>query len=329
MQAIFRVLEPLKKLVFQILAFFKSDVDLRSYLWTFLFLSTCCTINYIYLLDDTYLEPLAGTWSGFGAYFAFYSFAYYGVALPVLGIRKQQELLKLKAFWLCSLFFLICIAADGAMAVPQSWIQFLDLENYEYWARRCMHQWQSLVFWIPAFALFKMLFQSEAEIGLYGIRAEKDDLKPYLTMLWIMIPLIALASFLPDFQIQYPTFKRLIPHIPGETVFGRTLALLGYEIPYIGSFLTTEMMFRGGLGLGLSVILGRHALLPMVSVYMFLHFGKPLGESVSSVFGGYILGILAIQNRNIWGGFFIHGVVALLMDLAATWQTREQLFKEW
>ena len=48
-----------------------------------------------------------------------------------------------------------------------------------------------------------------------------------------------------------------------------------------------------------------------------LHFGKPLGECISSVFGGYILGVIALYSRNIWGGVVLHMGVAALMELAA------------
>lgn len=328
MWAFFKVFRTLKTLLRQIVTFLDSDVDKPSYIWTIAFLGITCTVNYCFLIDDSYLEPRVGTWMGFWLYFLLYGLAYYGVAIPVLLLRSQNQFLKQRQFWIGSLFFLTCIAADGAMTVPQKLLQLLDAGSFEYWAKRSLHQWQGLIIWIPVFWIFKQRFQAKEAIGLYGIRGSKDDLKPYYSMLWIMIPLITAASFLPDFQRQYPTFKRLIPFLPGENSGEKTLALLFFEIPYLGSFLTTEMMFRGGLGLGMYVLIGRHALLPMVSVYMFLHFGKPLGESLSSVLGGYILGVLAIQNRNIWGGFFIHGMVAFLMDLAATLQIRNELFNE-
>ncbi len=36
-------------------------------------------------------------------------------------------------------------------------------------------------------------------------------------------------------------------------------------------------------------------------LYVALHYGKPAGETISSFFGGYILGVLAYQSKNIWG----------------------------
>ena len=61
--------------------------------------------------------------------------------------------------------------------------------------------------------------------------------------------------------------------------------------------------------------LGGYAVLPMIATYAVLHFGKPLTEAVSSVFGGYLLGILSYNTRSVWGGIMIHMGIAWLMEL--------------
>ena len=68
---------------------------------------------------------------------------------------------------------------------------------------------------------------------------------------------------------------------------------------------------------GMAQILGKHAVIPMVTIYCFLHFGKPTGEAISSIFGGYILGVIALYTRSIWGGILIHIGVARMMEAAA------------
>jgi membrane protease YdiL (CAAX protease family) len=55
----------------------------------------------------------------------------------------------------------------------------------------------------------------------------------------------------------------------------------------------------------------------MAATYAVLHFGKPMGETISSFFGGYILGVLALYTRNIWGGVFIHVLLAFGMEVFA------------
>jgi hypothetical protein len=74
-------------------------------------------------------------------------------------------------------------------------------------------------------------------------------------------------------------------------------------------------MFRGALVIGMAALMGRKAILPMVAVYCAIHFGKPLGETISSVFGGFILGALAYQTRHIWGGVIVHILIALSMEV--------------
>ncbi len=57
--------------------------------------------------------------------------------------------------------------------------------------------------------------------------------------------------------------------------------------------------------------------LRMTATYAVIHFEKPIGETISSVFGGYILGIIALYSCNIWGDIFIHGVTAFVMEIFA------------
>jgi membrane protease YdiL (CAAX protease family) len=55
----------------------------------------------------------------------------------------------------------------------------------------------------------------------------------------------------------------------------------------------------------------------MVAAYAVLHFGKPVGETISAVFGGYLLGVLAFYSKNIWGGALVHVTLAGCVELFA------------
>ena len=68
---------------------------------------------------------------------------------------------------------------------------------------------------------------------------------------------------------------------------------------------------------GLSRYLGKNAILPMVACYAFLHFGKPMWETIGSVFGGFGLGVLAYESKNIYGGLIVHLGVAWGMEFSA------------
>jgi hypothetical protein len=56
----------------------------------------------------------------------------------------------------------------------------------------------------------------------------------------------------------------------------------------------------------------------MAIFYCTIHFGKPLGECISSFFGGIILGVVSYHTRTIFGGFMVHVGIAWLMELAGS-----------
>ena len=55
--------------------------------------------------------------------------------------------------------------------------------------------------------------------------------------------------------------------------------------------------------------------MPMVCMYVSIHLWKPAGETISSFFGGLLLGILVYETESIWGGIIAHCGIALLMEL--------------
>jgi hypothetical protein len=58
----------------------------------------------------------------------------------------------------------------------------------------------------------------------------------------------------------------------------------------------------------------------MVSVYAFLHFWKPMPETLGSIAGGFLLGTFALYSRSVFGGMIVHVGIALLMEILAWWQ---------
>ncbi|NRA23415.1 MAG: hypothetical protein HRU08_02880, partial [Oleispira sp.] len=45
-------------------------------------------------------------------------------------------------------------------------------------------------------------------------------------------------------------------------------------------------------------------------------------ESFGAIFFGFLLGILALRSKSIWGGIGVHVAIALMMDCMAMWQTK-------
>jgi len=151
--------------------------------------------------------------------------------------------------------------------------------------------------------------------SFYGLHFRELHLKPYAMLLLCMLPLLAWAAFQPDFLRSYPMYRSSEAHLYFDVP--EWVTALVYELCYGWDFIMTELLFRGVMVIGAGVFMGRSAILPMVTVYCFLHYGKPLGETIGSIFGGYILGVIAYYSQNILGGVLIHLGIAWLMELLA------------
>ena len=131
----------------------------------------------------------------------------------------------------------------------------------------------------------------------------------------LMVPLVIGASFESGFKNYYPTLK--YERIQKLTEIPIWLAYVIYEIVYALDFIWTEVIFRGFMVIGMTYAMGAASVGSMSSVYCYRHFAKPMGESISSIFGGYILGVIARKSENVMGGVFVHMGIALLMELSA------------
>jgi hypothetical protein len=153
---------------------------------------------------------------------------------------------------------------------------------------------------------------------IYGFHAKGVVLWPYLVLILLMLPLLFAAGHQKDFQDVYPRAAHL--NIPRENKHWLSGTLL-YEAFYSLDYIVTEFFFRGFLILPFARIVGPRAILPMCAFYVAIHFDKPLGECISSFFGGLILGILAYRTRSIYGGVIVHLGIALGMELVGWWYT--------
>ncbi len=280
----------------------------------FLLVSFYC--NYRWNLELRYLDSRYGDpW--LPLYFLpYYLLPYFFTVLSYGAVFRKWDFLRSRKFWGRTLFILAVLSLNSGAYFHRAWIKTLVPLDLRYFAEMVMINFGSFFLFLIPIVLFKVVVDRHSGDGLYGFQRRNFHPRPYLFMLLIMVPLIAWASFQPDFLAVYPTYRSS----------GAAEAWLGvprfvtnsiYEFFYLADFATVELLFRGFMVIGLSAVLGKRAVLPMVTTYAFLHFGKPLGEAIGSIFGGYILGVIALYGRNIWGGVIIHAGVAFLMDLAA------------
>lgn len=130
-------------------------------------------------------------------------------------------------------------------------------------------------------------------------------------MLLLMVPLIAMASTQPDFLGTYPKLKNILFLQQADPLFYKLL----FELSYGSDFFTIELFFRGFLVLAFAKWVGKDAILPMALFYCTIHFGKPMGECISSFFGGILLGLVTFHTKSIWGGLMVHVGIAWLMEI--------------
>lgn len=175
---------------------------------------------------------------------------------------------------------------------------------------------KALLVFCTAFMLF--LNKKSRTEGFFGLLYTKYHLKPYWIMLLIMLPLIGAASFQEDFQNFYPRYTSTEASVFLKLPFWVTQ--LVFQTFYGLDFVAVELLYRGLLCVLAFQLIGPSAIWGMVVVYCMIHFGKPEGEAISSIFGGLILGIIAFRSKSIQGGVIVHLGVAWLMELAAFFQ---------
>lgn len=304
-------------LINEIGKFIKSDFHLASYLFTFVFIALCIYFNYTQHLYVNYIRQSYYTGNSTWVLPLFYASMYYFIAISTLVLRKDYKALKNKAFYLKSLF-IICIYGISIGFYSYKSLHFPDFfEEENLFIIRIISQLKSLVFYLIPLYILKLIFDKKI-VGLYGLTLNSQHIRGYFILFLALLPFIIIVSFTPDFQLAYPQFKPWLYTDILSLKTWQTTAI--FQISYAIDFVMTELLFRGALVIGMVSILGRNAILPMVTMYVAIHYGKPLGETISSIFGGYILGALAYQTRHIWGGVIVHISIALSMELAAIFQ---------
>ncbi|RYY85808.1 MAG: CPBP family intramembrane metalloprotease [Chitinophagaceae bacterium] len=216
-------------------------------------------------------------------------------------------------------FRLLLLLAPAIFAVKIAWpLPFSGLPSY----------WQTIFYYPFKLALTTLLLyiiwrRFHSDRPFYGTSRSAFGLTPYVGMLLFMLPLIAMASTQKDFLGMYPKWQ----HIEAVRTSGGWKQAL-YELSYGSDFVTIELFFRGFLVLAFARYVGPAAILPMAVFYCSIHFGKPLGECISSFFGGMLLGAVTLYTRSIWGGLLVHLGIAWLMELGGTigHQLRPELF---
>jgi hypothetical protein len=268
-------------------------------------------------MQNYFVVPTYDTWLESFAFGFFHAFPYL-IAILLLKLFKYPIKLPL-GFWLSFLFSLFLISTRRGTDLYQELSVLYSYREWRFLSRVFYNLYTLILMFIPLWIGYKLYYKQR--IGhFYGLQIKGVSFLPYWMMLGGMIPLIFIASLTDPFLEMYPTYNFISGIGFANTVgINKDFSFWIYEFAYILDYASVEIFFRGFLIFAMVKYLGKHAILPMVAAYVWLHFGKPLGETIGSAFGGYILGITALYSRNIWGGVFIHMGVAFLMDVFAFW----------
>jgi len=294
------------KEILQYLRRYFAETDKRILLATSLFTAILVVINYHFGLDglirknNLFIIKL-------GEWYAVFLIAF---AVPYL----FTVLIKKSVYLKQPIFLLLLLMAPFIIAIKLSVDFSFAFTDNDSWN----NYWNHILYWpflllIVTSLLYILWRLFDSAQPFYGITRKGLNWKPYLLMLLIMLPLIALASTQADFLAVYPKLKS-VTAIPAENGITWWHKLL-FELSYGSDFISIEFFFRGFLILAFIKWAGKDAILPMACFYCTIHFGKPLGECISSYFGGIILGVVVYNTRSIYGGLLVHLGIAWLMEL--------------
>lgn len=281
-----------------------SAVDKRLLICSALFAALAIFINYRFDLNG-WINNFSDGLEYICWYLVFlvaFSFAY-----VLLALTRQNTLFKDRQFVLLLLLapalFAWKMAFDFTLPLASDWFANAYWNKVVYWPLKLL---------AVTLFLLAVWYAFDRQQPFYGLTLKTFSLKPYLLMLLIMVPLIAAASTQADFLAMYPKFKS-VSFLTGGRSSGWYKVL--YELSYGIDFVGIELFFRGFLVLAFIKWAGKDAILPMAIFYCTIHFGKPMGECISSFFGGIILGVITYHTRSIVGGLVVHLGIAWLMEL--------------
>ena len=306
----------MKQLFDYVVEYLREDFHPRYYATIALFLFAAFTLNFandfkLDVLNPTVRSPMGLVW-----FALFYGCAYYFAAFAWVYFHGDAQLLRSPAFWGVSSFAVLALALDNySTSLPRLVVTALEVPApVAVWVRTCLFNLDRMFAIAVPVWLFRRFVDRQSGV-FYGVDWRGFCWRPYAAMLLVMVPLVGWASFRPDFLATYPTYR------PGsaEAWLGVSHAVsFGvYEITYALRYVSIEIFFRGLLLLGFVKYLGRAALMPMVTLYAFWHFGKPVPEALGSIVAAYVLGVFALRSGSIIGGIIVHVGVALAMELAA------------
>jgi hypothetical protein len=307
----------LHSLLEEVVIFAKKDFHLLSYCFTFLLISIAIYVNYSSGFYNSVMRETYANGKSVWAFPLFYNTMYFVAAVPVLIFQRDFKLLTNKYFYIKSFCFITLYGASiGYFGYRDLTLPTFTSDEKQFIIKLISQIKGSIIYILPV--LFLKLSIDKNTEGIYGLTRNTKHIKAYVLLFILLLPFLVTISFTSDFLLAYPQFHPWnFAKIFNSPIWIYTPI---YEAAYAIDFVKTELVFRGMLVIGMATIMDKKAVLPMAAMYAAVHFGKPLGETLSSIFGGYILGALAYQTKHIWGGVIVHICIALTMETMGFFQ---------
>lgn len=246
-------------------------------------------------------------------YIQLYGIAFTGSFLLQGLAERDLHFLKSPQWWLLQVLAVVLFAVRGA-DMPYASLLFGETDGalFSFFHKVAYNLGGFFTLMLPCFVYW--FWVDRPNQNFYGFKTNGVVLKPYFFLLLLMLPLLLWAGTQADFLETYPRYTKInvSPEHPQYYLFNSL-----YELAYGSDFLFTEFFFRGFLILGFAHKFGHRAILPMCVYYITIHFGKPVGETISSFFGGLLLGVIAFRSGSIFGGIIVHLGIAYLMEIIA------------
>ena len=180
--------------------------------------------------------------------------------------------------------------------------QWPELAQLAWWAGWC----------VALYVAFPVLFAlaRRQSIRSYGLRLGlfRGELRIFAVLLPVIIAGAYLSAGQPRFQQTYPFYT---DWLAGSGTVG---GLLAWWAMYATTFVALEFFYRGFLVTAGFDLVRWWAIPAMAAPYCLLHLDKPLPEMVTSLFGGLVLGVVALRTRSILAGVLAHVTLAVGTD---------------
>lgn len=307
----------MKKYIKFLKEYFRKYYNTRLYLSTAFLLIGLIYLEVVVDIRDEYISPFFGDYIQLVLYFFLQAIPYFISCLLIYFFTDVKSFLYDKKFWLHSIVGFLILAHYRSFYWDSELANTLNPEIARFVYKSISKLMDVLLIAIPL-GVFYWFFDKKHFGHFYGLQTNGVSWGVYGYCMLVMAVLVWGASYQSSFLAYYPTYKKVggeaFSHYVGVS---EGWSFVVYEVCYAMKFVSVELFFRGFLVFSMLRFLKGYAILPMAVTYCVLHFGKPYGETVSSIFGGYLLGVFAYYSKNIYGGIAVHMGIAVLMDVAA------------